>query len=164
MGEDFLFFYRMEIKLGRKKLKEDNQLGNYDIKTCFFSGSFMFFRRSAFNKCGRFDKNIFLFCEEQDILKRLVEVGFTHDFENKYTFLHKVGDRKGINLDLWLIGNNSFLYYINKHNLPKKLVSKRIYSLRIRQLYYIFRFKFKEMIKVQKIIIHMNSLMKKNNI
>lgn len=54
----------------------------------WISGSFMLVRKLAFESCGGFDENIFLYCEEMIISERMRKVGFETYFQPTEKIIH----------------------------------------------------------------------------
>ena len=47
-----------------------------NIHPCWIAGMFMLFKAKAFESCGGFDENFFLYCEDADICLRLKGMGY----------------------------------------------------------------------------------------
>ncbi len=59
-----------------------NKLGLFNSKKMAISGADIFIRKDIFEKIGMFDENIFMYCEEADITKRILKN--YPNFEIKY--------------------------------------------------------------------------------
>lgn len=66
----FYFDYKYSV-LKKWTLKLWNKLNYFDSNSMYLSGADMFIRKSVFQKCGRFDENIFMYYEEPDITRRI---------------------------------------------------------------------------------------------
>lgn len=132
----------------------------FDDKYYIISGAFMFFKSNVFEKCGMFDKNLFMYLEEFDISQRLNNNGYSTIYVNELKFLHKVGNRRILNEKLWRIGADSHFYICQKYNINPAtgfyVINRR---LRKFQLYYLITLRFKEILKVQRILNYRNHLM-----
>lgn len=69
-GFSFYFDYKYSV-LKKWTLKLWNKLNYFDSNSMYLSGADMFIRKSVFQKCGRFDENIFMYYEEPDITRRI---------------------------------------------------------------------------------------------
>ena len=90
-----------------------------ETKVSVVSGSCMFFRRSVFEKIEGFDTHFFLYCEEEDISKRVWESGYEVYFIPQAHIYHKGGgssDTKSYELlrEYYI----SYIYLIKKHFNP----------------------------------------------
>lgn len=114
----------------------------------FISGSFMFFKSSAFVKSGKFDSNIFMYLEEFDISNRLLINKFYTLYCPQFSFLHKVGNRKEMKVFNWETGVISFCYICKKYNLDPQICSVGITRrLLLLILYHLLFFRLKEALK-----------------
>lgn len=162
-GGGLSFFYRMEFLSTQPNIHEANRFNTYDFNKCFFSGSFMFFKRVAFEKCGKFDEKFFMYLEEPDILFRLVKSGYTHTFDGSLSFVHKVGNRSSVNPFLRKIGNRSFCYYLDKYKTDFDvtfLVQQRFRNLRKLQFKNLILMRVKNVLAVQQEIGDLKRLLK----
>ena len=80
----------------------------------YLSGCFMFLRIQAIESIGLFDERIFMYGEETDLCRRLIDGGYKTVFYPKVTIIHEFqkGSHKSIRLT-W-IGIKSAIYYFNK--------------------------------------------------
>ena len=149
------FFYRSESPLKRKELKKNLKNGLFDPVNFFLSGAFLMLRSSAFIKVGMFDPELFMYCEESDLINRLVKNGYDVQYISAMSFLHKVGNRK--NLDEYLSGvvlSRSYCYYLKKYNYVnhKQLFFSRYVRYYKRIIYFILIFNFREVAKIIRIM------------
>lgn len=115
----------------------------------FISGAFMFFKSSAFVKCGKFDSNIFMYLEEFDISTRLLMNGFTSLYCPQFSFYHNVGNRRFLNVMKSEKEAASFCYICKKYNLDPQYYSKGFTKrLKLLFLYHLCFLRLKEAAKV----------------
>ncbi|NLX26362.1 MAG: glycosyltransferase family 2 protein [Lentisphaerae bacterium] len=90
----------------------------------WISGCAMLFEMSKLKQIGFFDENIFLFFEETDLCKRVLESGFEIKLCQDVYFDHKVGQACKLNPEVeWLKSWHygwSRCYFFSKHD-PKNL-------------------------------------------
>ena len=84
------FFYRSESSLKKKELKRRLKVGLFDPYNFFLSGAFLMLRSSAFVKVGMFDTKFFMYCEESDLINRLVINGYYVLHVSTLVFFHNV--------------------------------------------------------------------------
>jgi GT2 family glycosyltransferase len=80
----------------------------------YLSGCFMFLRNSALNKIGFFDENIFMYGEETDLCRRLIQGGYRTVFYPNVSIIHEFQKGSHKSLKLTWIGIQSAIYYFNK--------------------------------------------------
>jgi GT2 family glycosyltransferase len=80
----------------------------------YLSGCFMFLRLDALSKVGLFDENIFMYGEETDLGRRLIQSGYRNVFFPKVTIYHEFQKGSHKSWRLTLIGIKSAIYYFNK--------------------------------------------------
>ncbi len=98
---------------------------DHPIEVDFIQGSFMFFRAAAFYRCGGFDTNLFLYCEEMDICYRLKQLGLKSYFNPATRFQHESGGSTLASFASKTEPKLSFLYLARKHHgYPKYLLLK----------------------------------------
>lgn len=149
------FFYRSESNVDKKELKRRLNAGLFDPVNFFLSGAFLMLRSSAFVDVGKFDTKFFMYCEESDLINRLLNKGYDVRYVPSMSFLHKVGHRK--KLDEYLTGtvlSCSYCYYLKKYNYAnhKKLYFSRYVRYYKRIIYFILRLDIKEVAKIIRII------------
>lgn len=84
------------------------------IDVPFLSGCFMVFNMNIFSEIGYFDENIFMYCEDMDISRRVFSSSFRSVYYPEVTIIH---DHKGgskVNRKLLLYAIKSSIYYFNK--------------------------------------------------
>lgn len=92
----------------------------------YLSGCFMFLNLSAIQKVGLFDENIFMYGEETDLGRRLIQAGYKNMFFPNVSIYHEFQKGSHKSFKLTLIGIKSAIYYFNKwgwfnDNLRKKI-------------------------------------------
>lgn len=136
-----------------KKFDAPKNIKNKEFidKYHFISGAFMFFKSSVFKECGEFDRNIFMYLEEYDISRRLINNGYSTVFLPQYSFLHKTGNRKIQNKKHWIYGTIAYCHICSKYNIDpyKYFSSKHLYKM---LLYFILRVNFKQVKEIKEII------------
>ena len=81
----------------------------------FVAGSFMFLRTSEFKSIAGFDENIFLYYEETDLCKRLLNIGKTAFLVPEAKFIHFHGASTTPSIAIKTELKISLLYVIKKH-------------------------------------------------
>lgn len=110
------------LMLGKKFLAK-TQPGKPDMRkqyetpvaVDFVIGSFLFFRKEAFDSIGGFDTNTFLYFEETDVCIRLKKRGFETWFLPQIQYIHLEGKSSGKNLNLKMEHIISYLYVLRKN-------------------------------------------------
>lgn len=149
------FFYRSESPLKKKELKRRLKAGLFDPYNFFLSGAFLMLRSSAFVKVGMFDPEFFMYCEESDLINRLMRSGYDVQHIPTMSFLHKVGNRKKVNEYLsGTVLSRSYCYYLKKYNYVnhKQLFFSRYVRYYKRIIYFLLMFNFCEVAKIIRII------------
>lgn len=155
LGGSPSFFKKMTTPKGIDNAKFTDQYH-------FISGAFMFFKSAAFEKCGKFDENLFMYFEEFDISTRLSNNGFYTEYVNNLSFLHKVGNRRQINETTWKRAIPSFCYICRKYDLDPKAHSKPIMKRLIMLFFYnCLLLHFREALKIWNVYIYRKRLIYK---
>ena len=84
-------FERIKFRLYQKKIKkriEENFSRNGFIYTGYVSGAALMMYRDLFNKVGGFDPDFFMYYEEQDLQKRIADLGYERVSTNKTKIYH----------------------------------------------------------------------------
>lgn len=113
IGRRFNPFKKMVEK--RNKLFE-LRFTNYDkvMEVPYLSGCFMFLRLSAIKKVGMFDEAIFMYGEETDLCRRLIDGGYKTVFYPEVMIYHHFEKGSHKSWRLTKIGMQSAIYYFNK--------------------------------------------------
>lgn len=80
----------------------------------YLSGCFMYLRISALKKIGLFDEGIFMYGEETDLCRRLIDSGYRTVFYPKVHIYHHFEKGSHKSWRLTKIGIQSAIYYFNK--------------------------------------------------
>lgn len=86
------------------------------IRVPFVMGSTLFVRASAFNKIGGFDVAHFLYVEEEDLAKRLLNAGFYTYLVPKAEYIHFTGQSTIKNFDVAKEYYISLFFYFRKYH------------------------------------------------
>ncbi len=100
---------------------------NSPIDVNFVNGAFMFFRSDVFAAVGGFDTNIFLYFEEMDICKRILDIGYKSSLLPEARITHFQGMSTGSSKIISKEAMISYLYVIKKNYSYIKYVSIRLY-------------------------------------
>lgn len=89
---------------------------NYEqvMEVPYLSGCFMFLRLDAIREIGLFDDGIFMYGEETDLCRRLIDGGYKTIFNPKVTIYHHFEKGSHKSWRLTKIGMQSAIYYFNK--------------------------------------------------
>jgi GT2 family glycosyltransferase len=105
----------------KKEVEKRNNLfelrfTGYDqiMEVPYLSGCFMFLRVEAIKKVGFFDEGIFMYGEETDLCRRLIDGGFKTIFYPKVEIYHHFEKGSHKSWRLTKIGIQSAIYYFNK--------------------------------------------------
>lgn len=120
----------------KKMVEKRNELfelrfTNYDkqMNVPYLSGCFMFLRLDALNKIGLFDENIFMYGEETDLGRRLINAGYKNIFFPKVSIIHEFQKGSHKSFKLTWIGIKSAVYYFNKwgwfKDNDRKLINRK---------------------------------------
>lgn len=98
----------------------------------YLSGCFMYLRMSALNEVGLFDEGIFMYGEETDLCRRLMDGGYRTVFYPKVNIYHHFEKGSHKSWRLTKIGMQSAIYYFNKwgwfFDKKRRLINKSILS------------------------------------
>lgn len=130
----------------------ENNSSEFDDREHFISGAFMFFKSNIFIEIGKFDSNLFMYGEEQDLSFRLNKNSYYTEYLPKLSFLHKVGDRKKLSKFSWETTTKSFCYLCRKHNIDYQAPNKRLMNrLKKLMLYFLLKLDFREFNKLKNV-------------
>jgi len=96
----------------------------------YLSGCFMYLRISALNEIGLFDEGIFMYGEETDLCRRLIDAGYRTVFYPRVHIYHHFEKGSHKSWRLTKIGMQSAIYYFNKwgwfFDRKRRLINKDI--------------------------------------
>ncbi|MEN8147453.1 MAG: glycosyltransferase family 2 protein [Campylobacterota bacterium] len=111
-GNSFVrFFTKDDFPSNKVRLYEPTKVG-------VVSGSCMFFNASVFNQLGGLDTNFFLYCEEEDISKRIWESGYEVYFVPEAKIVHYEGASTQKSYEIEREYYISYNILLNKHFSP----------------------------------------------
>lgn len=87
---------------------------NKQMNVPYLSGCFMFLRIDALKNVGLFDENIFMYGEETDLGRRLIQSGYKNVFFPEVSIYHEFQKGSHKSFRLTWIGIKSAIYYFNK--------------------------------------------------
>ena len=85
------------------------------IEVPVITGAAMFVRASAFNAIGGLDTNYFLYCEEEDLCRRMLKAGWTTGLEPTASITHFMGKSTQRNWPIEREFYISLFYYFRKN-------------------------------------------------
>lgn len=106
---------------------------NQIMEVPYLSGCFMFLRLDAIKEVGFFDEGIFMYGEEADLCRRLINKGYKTIFFPEASITHEFAKGSHKSWRLTWIGIKSAIYYFNKwgwvfdrqrNQINKKTLSK----------------------------------------
>lgn len=110
-----LFGNSVARKLSKNNFPSNKIKLEIPTKVEVVSGSCMFFRSSVFTELGGFDTNFFLYCEEEDISKRVWDNGYEVYFLPQAEIFHKNGGSTKQSLEIRKEFYISYKHLIFKH-------------------------------------------------
>ncbi|QKF59854.1 glycosyltransferase family 2 protein [Aliarcobacter lanthieri] len=117
----------IQRKLYKYKFPSNKIKLNYNSQVEVISGSCMFFRAKDFCNIGGFDTVFFLYCEEEDICKRIWDYGKKIYFIPEAKLIHKSGGSTNKNFEIEREFYISYYHLIEKHhNLLGQYIIKTI--------------------------------------
>jgi len=89
---------------------------NYNkiMEVPYLSGCFMFLNLEAIKKIGFFDDGIFMYGEEADLCRRLIDGGYKTVFNPEVSIIHHFEKGSHKSWKLTKVGIDSAIYYFNK--------------------------------------------------
>lgn len=112
------YFYTEKYGLFYDRLiKFLNRINHFDSNSMFISGANMFMRKSDFLEIGKFDENIFMYCEERDVVMRLKELGKEIAFYPQKRIIHLEGKTGPGSLQPFKQRLKSLEYFCEKYDL-----------------------------------------------
>lgn len=131
LSDGFSFYYDYKSSfVSKQMIKVCNKANHFNPKSMYISGANLFFRKSVFEKIGKFDENIFMYFEEPDLTRRIKQTfpNMTVEFDKNIRMIHL--ERKSTPNSLFLMEQNfkSAIYYGKKFSLDYKSKLKNEYN------------------------------------
>ncbi|GAB3897042.1 glycosyltransferase [Spirosoma agri] len=107
------------------------------IRVPFIMGSTLFVRASAFHAIGGFDVAHFLYVEEEDVAKRLLQIGFYAYLVPQAEYVHFTGQSTTRNYDVEKEYYISLFHYFRKyHSWPARALFRAYYVIKNGRKFY----------------------------
>ena len=107
------------------------QVYDQPVRVPFVMGSTLFVRASAFHAVGGFDITHFLYVEEEDLAKRLLQAGFTSWLVPEAEYVHFTGQSTTRNYDVEKEYYISLFHYFRKyHSWPERALFRAYYGIK----------------------------------
>lgn len=107
------------------------------VKVPLVMGSSLFVRPCAFHQIGGFDTTYFLYCEEEDICKRLLLNGYSAYLVPQASYIHLGGKSTKRTLDVEKEYYISLFHYFHKyHAWPERLLLRSFYFIKNARKFY----------------------------
>ncbi|MEC5156974.1 glycosyltransferase family 2 protein [Chryseobacterium sp. MP_3.2] len=125
-GFNYSFYQRPEFKSVFSNIitKLANKIDKFFPDYFLLSGAFFFIDKKKFTDVGLFDQNIFMYYEEADVTKRLLEKKYQIVYDNSKIYYHLIGDREDYSEKAFGNELESLKYYLKKHNFDDEKVVK----------------------------------------
>lgn len=134
-GRDISFWIRPEYEffLFTAPLSKFLNVVNLYFQNFFYlSGALLFIDKNKFIEIGKFDEEIFMYCEEADLTKRFINKNYKTIYRKDYVYRHLIDERtvssdKSIHQ---LINSYKIYFFKNKFNY-KAYINRRILSFKL---------------------------------
>jgi len=104
-----------EYKNDRYTYEFFDNLG-YDNQICWFQGSLLFIKNDVFKELGGFDKDYFMYCEDEDLCYRIKNKGYSLIQNSQLSFYHEGGaSEPSQDYDYYYRHFRSILLFMHKH-------------------------------------------------
>ncbi len=114
-----------------------NKVNIFSSRYMYLSGAFLFVEKESFYEIGLFDENIFLYCEESDITKRILNAGMLIRFEKSKSYIHEIDGRLEMSDSSFKFLLDSIMYYLTKFSFNKKsFLNKTLLEFRFKKMVY----------------------------
>lgn len=113
-------FFIDDLPFVGKKIKSFHpQIKSYNDKTKleWVTGAFVVIPRVLFDRAGGFDKNIFMYTEEMELMYRISQMGYASYYDNSNSLIHLGGSSGGSFLAL--TSEIRYMIYFFKKHKPK---------------------------------------------
>jgi GT2 family glycosyltransferase len=119
-------------------IKIYNRLNIYVDGKMFIAGANLFIKKDIFFKCEKFDENIFMYCEEADLIKRIQLCGFKTAFFHHKRIIHLHGKCTEDSEFAFRKRMESNKYYCQKYKLNfNKRIKKEINYTKLKYFVYL---------------------------
>lgn len=118
------------------EIKLSNRIGYFNPNRMYISGSCFFIKKEKFEEIGLFDENIFMYYEESDIKRRIMNKFGKNSivFNRKLNYIHAHPKEK-FNSKSNILACNSMKYFANKYNINlgkfKRKILNNLYFFRL---------------------------------
>ena len=118
------------------EIKLSNRIGYFNPNRMYISGSCFFIKKEKFEEIGLFDENIFMYYEESDIKRRIMNKFGKKSivFNRKLNYIHAHPKEK-FNSKSNILACNSMKYFANKYNINfgkfKRKILNNLYFFRL---------------------------------
>lgn len=122
------------------------KLNRFVPKRMYIQGADMFVRAKAFNDVGGFDEEIFMYCEEPDLCRRIIDKGYAIRYFPEKRIVHLQGmcteEHLAHTIDMQL---DSFEYLCKKNNWDyKRIMKQELTAQKIKTIFAIITFSQKD--------------------
>lgn len=126
-----------------KEVKKEKEIG-------FVTGADLFMRKSALDKSGLFDENIFMYSEDVDLCKRISDLGYKITVIPEPKIIHLEGVSRTTLIKSKIKALPGKYYYLRKHKMYTTLYTMKISYLILHVFCYLFTFNpdHKELLKI----------------
>lgn len=123
---------RLQSRLSKNKFPSNKEPLEQSAKVEVVTGACMFFRAISFNEVGGFDTCLFLYCEEEDICRRIIKSGQDVYIVLEAMVFHEGGGSSSNNFELKKEYFISYNHLLNKHlNIFSRVIVKLILFVRL---------------------------------
>lgn len=114
-----------------------NKINCYFQKYFYLSGALLFVDKEKFEEIGMFDENLFLYCEESDITKRILNAGYKTVFRKEFEYKHLIDDREAVSDRNFNFLTDSLKKYFKKYHFNfERHIKLKILSYNILKVLY----------------------------
>ncbi|MYZ53000.1 glycosyltransferase [Malikia spinosa] len=130
-GSNISFYFYPHIFfpfIGKFLLFGMNFFKKYHSRFFFPSGALIVLDRAKFLEAGGFDEKFFLYCEDADLSKRLVDLGYKVDIDFSISYSHLIDStaRRKRSSTSKKIERESLTYYMKKHQHSLKWLDFKV--------------------------------------
>lgn len=123
--------------INNQLMKLYKKIGYFNGQKMYIEGANIIIRKKVFENAGRFDKNLFMYFEEQDLSKRVIELGCKSVFDCSCSLIHLQGGSSGKGTLKYEL--ESYRYYCQKYHIDfQARIAKKIRAIKFKM--FIFKF------------------------